>query len=61
MSQTTMSLLEVVEREVHAAEQARRDVENEQWANYGKGVGLLTLDALNRNNRPNWQWDDYAI
>ncbi len=61
MSQTTMSLLEVMEREDAAAQAARRDAENEQWATYGHGVGLLTLDALNRNNRPNWQWDDYAI
>ncbi len=50
-----------MEREEAAAQAARREVELEQWANYGKDIGLLTLDAINRQNRPQWQWDDYAI
>ncbi len=58
MSQTTM---EVIEREYAAAEHARREAECERWANYGRGVGLLTLDELQRATRPQWAWDDYSI
>lgn len=49
---------------VNAANELRR-LEQERLTQlhldtWGK-VGLLTLDALNRNNKPQWQWDDYAI
>ena len=61
MSQTVM--LPIVE-ELNAAELARLERErlaNLRWESWGRSIGLLTLEQINRNNHPNWAWDDYAI
>lgn len=61
MSQTTMPLLEVVEREYNAVQRAVRDLDNERWSHWAKGLGLLTRDHILQASHPDWQWGDYEI
>lgn len=40
-------------------EEGNRVLEQERWAMWNPGT--LTLEEIQRQTRPNWQWDDYAI
>ncbi len=62
MSQTSMELvLNCADSQAHERKVRESAFILERVANYGRGIGLLTLDDISRNNHPNWQWDDYAI
>jgi len=61
--QTEMSILEVIDREYDAAQEAARlerlrlaEIHFSMW-----NPGTLTLEQINRQNHPDWAWDDYAI
>lgn len=57
MSQPEMKDLLVI---VDEQAESKRLKEQARWENWGR-IGTLTLEQIQRANRPAWQWDDYSI